>query len=541
MSDINLVLTLGHNASAIAIQDGHIVAGYEEERFSLKKADSNFPIHSINECLNHLPSGAEPTVFVNHWFLDGKLPAENKYWRPNVLNYVVNAKEIISLDSLGITHHDGHMHSAEAFVGDDFPDHQAWVIDGFGTAGECISIYDVKNGKSSLSHRYFGFGHSLGMFYQYATSYMGMEMHNHEYKILAYEVHFMTEYENLRFVMDSIANEHAFTWFNSLGDIASRTDPMLSLDALPAIKDLVGKTLDDVLLRLGMSTADLHTKRYVCSRFTQLYVENCIGLLFAKLQPENLVVSGGFFYNVKINNWLARHVKGKFSAMPLAGDQGAGLGVYVASGRELIWPGHLFWGKRNLSFNMTHNGVVRSDSSDETADMAKKCIDKYGFVNIVRGAMEFGPRALCNTSTIALPTKDMNNIINHVNNRTSEMPMAPVMSRSQANKFFEHTDKVYNSLDYMITALDYKPGMAELVPGVAHYYKERDTSTGRPQIINPDDTMMNSLLDAYGPLINTSFNYHGVPIVNTVADAVFTHSKQRSRSENVYTIIEGAV
>ena len=47
MSDYALAISLGHNSSAIAIRDGEILGGYEEERFTQVKSDSSFPIQSI--------------------------------------------------------------------------------------------------------------------------------------------------------------------------------------------------------------------------------------------------------------------------------------------------------------------------------------------------------------------------------------------------------------------------------------------------------------------------------------------------------------
>jgi len=47
-----LVLSLGHNSSAILVEDGHIVAGYEEERLSGIKADSTFPQMAILQLLD---------------------------------------------------------------------------------------------------------------------------------------------------------------------------------------------------------------------------------------------------------------------------------------------------------------------------------------------------------------------------------------------------------------------------------------------------------------------------------------------------------
>ena len=44
-----LLLSLGHNASAVLIRNGHIVAGYEEERLSKIKSDSSFPRMAIEQ------------------------------------------------------------------------------------------------------------------------------------------------------------------------------------------------------------------------------------------------------------------------------------------------------------------------------------------------------------------------------------------------------------------------------------------------------------------------------------------------------------
>ena len=41
-----------HDAAACIVIDGDIVAAAQEERFTRKKHDSEFPIHAINYCLN---------------------------------------------------------------------------------------------------------------------------------------------------------------------------------------------------------------------------------------------------------------------------------------------------------------------------------------------------------------------------------------------------------------------------------------------------------------------------------------------------------
>ncbi len=63
------------------------------------------------------------------------------------------------------------------------------VADGFGNQQEVISIYrkDAANKQPKLIHRISGYQNSMGLMYQYATSYCGMKENQDEYKFLGYE------------------------------------------------------------------------------------------------------------------------------------------------------------------------------------------------------------------------------------------------------------------------------------------------------------------------------------------------------------------
>ena len=158
--------------------------------------------------------------------------------------------------------------------------------------------------------------------------------------------------------------------------------------------------------------------------------------------------------------------------------------------------------------------------------------------------MEFGPRALCNTSTIAVAdSMTVVNHINQINGRNTVMPFAPVMGRSIYERIFEMTDRIHKSEKYMIMALPYKEHYGELYTGAAHKYRIHGSDTkviytGRPQVIDRgEDPIMESLLRDYNVLINTSFNVHGVPIVHTIDDVVKSHTHQRKSDPNVVTIV----
>ena len=69
----------------------------------------------------------------------------------------------------------------------------------------------------------------------------------------------------------------------------------------------------------------------------------------------------------------------------------------------------------------------------------------------------------------------------------------------------------------MILTYDYVSPDLKGYGGIAHKYPDREVWSGRPQIIDPNDTFMTEVLNGVSDfskaLINTSFNAHGRPIV----------------------------
>jgi predicted NodU family carbamoyl transferase len=524
----DLAISLGHNSSAVLIKDGRVLAGYEEERFTGVKSESQFPINAIDALRKRYRLPNDVDSYLGHWFIDSRLPAtSNKHLNWQYLQDAFPNGVIESL-SPDLTHHDSHLESAMVFAEPFEETYHCLVADGFGSFGECMSMYEVSGRKYRLLHRVFGFEKSMGMLYQYATAFMGMKMHNHEYKMLAYEVHLHDvlepwEVQNLK----QIAHDEAMRYVKMTHSLklTSEFDPVTDLAALPNIQLAINKMLTRMLGDMNMLTASQHDQRIVVSWFVQHVVEMVITTYVALYHPTNLLVVGGLFYNVKLNHILANRVPGRFCAMPLAGDQGAALGVYQAHKGDLVWPETLCWGDRNLNFEGMEipEGFYVMKEPEATAFIDHR-LRTEGWINLVRGKMEFGPRALCNTSTIAIPEVRITADINRANDRTMEMPMAPVMTRDQANLHFSDCSKIHKSLEYMIVTRTYLPGEADRMRGAAHYYPEENVFTGRPQIT--EDPMMVHLLNRHGPLVNTSFNFHGVPIVNTEAQILDTHRKQ---------------
>lgn len=456
---MKLNITLGHNSSAALFDmNGMCLVAYEEERLSKVKGDSSFPKLAIEKCLS-FQHREVLEIRVSHWFND--VPMESKYYLPKYLAArMPNA--IIIWD--GRTHHDHHAQSGWNFSGTTKG--LTVVVDGFGNNEEVISLY--RDG--TIIHRVKGYENSLGLMFQYATSAMGLKENEDEYKLLGYEIHSKIEPEL------ELMPIHLFDY--------DYRGP-LNVNKLAKVKDywhmvFKNKSREDV------------------ARIAQFNLEyKVVELISSFLNGDELIqLSGGVFYNVKLNNLINRTFDAKVCVNPVCGDQGNVFG-YPDLKYTTLCLGH-----RKI------NEVYPSLLDDITESFM--------------GHMEFGPRALCNTSTIAMPTMENVETINKYNNRSTVMPMAPVVTREFFNENFLLTDKVLKSEKYMIISFDYKTMKPEWRGG-AHYDPIRDVYTGRVQVLDEGDALYSFIADKGGIMINTSLNYHGTPIIYDNLDYIKYH------------------
>lgn len=528
----SLLLTLGHNSSAILIKDGQIQWGYETERITGVKSDSRFP----KAVFDFVKTPFRPDiVYVTHWAPDGNLTnMSSKHWDP----YCFDGVPIRTL-SVDRSHHDTHMAGAMAYAGPNFPRHRAYglVIDGFGTLGEHFSVYDLSSGKPALIQRVHGYDTSLGLWYQYATAFMGLKMHEDEYKLLGYEVHVPPP---KMAALSTDAMIYAADWIQRMRKsvYTSRFDPMYDLDALANVKAHIFKHLASVCVDHDIPGVMTLEGRAMLAFYVQAVLEAVVITRVRALNPMHLVVSGGVFYNVKLNKCLIDLVPGQFCAYPLAGDQGNALGLYAMDHPDFQLDRSLCWGVRELKDVGEVPGLHVLNESEAYTKVCQKLLTT-GYVNLVRGNMEFGPRALCNTSTLAMPTSDIVRRINEANNRNTVMPMAPVMTMEMYRKLFDNTTKVWRSHAHMICAMEYTLPPPDEMRGVAHAYEyPYPHFTGRPQVVDFSDTFMTMLLHEFDtPLINTSFNFHGQPIALGMESIIKNHMMQYQRDNSFTTVV----
>ena len=286
---------------------------------------------------------------------------------------------------------------------------------------------------------------------------------------------------------------------------------------------------------------DQEKSRVYISHFVQTITEKAVQYIVDLFQPVNLVCTGGVFMNVALNMRLAKTVRGKFCVYPLAGDQGNAIGIRAAYGR-LTEVNDLRIGLREIVDEDMHLELpanfflMPAANRDLISRIADMSIRKHGFVNIVRGNMEFGPRALCNTTTLAQPLMEVAHAINKFNGRNSVMPFAPVMKEATYLKCFPDAHKVVLSEEFMIVALEANPERWNY-PG-ASLMTHDGLVTARPQVYREEDPedVVNVMLQKYTVLINTSFNVHGRPIVLDLKDAIHCHEFQSHLGSEASTI-----
>lgn len=567
---MELLLTLGHNSSAVAVRDGKVIAGYEEERFDRLKSSSIFPIQATQKCLELAKptKDEENTIFVSHWFDDFDFrnnkhkKIHQKYWDDKLISKLEKEYGFVvdGLDS-EFTHHDAHAYAVTGFY--EFhngPKEPATILvaDGFGNKQEVMSVYKLDYDKLGmrnieLVHRSYGYENSLGLFYQYATSFVGMQENQDEYKFLGYEshIHEIINQENYD-ILQSHAKRIAGDFIQ---DLLVNTEPSttidkeyINLEELNKVKQNHWSEFEKILSEISfVDDKESFNKRVIIGNLIQTVLETvCVD--FAnnfEQETKTLLVNGGIFYNVKLNNKLAR-ASNAFCVIPLAGDQGAAIGSYI----NHIGPfdfSNLFWGKRNIKEQ--YEEISRSErlpencefihSKREMADRVSELLLDNEIVQVVVGDMEFGPRALCHSTTYAVPYKKNVELINTYNKRNTVMPMAPIMLRRNLDFFFNHEqyEKTIGSDGFMILTYDYELPHQDLYSGVMHKYPDEELYSGRPQVVDEDGSTVAIILEKLDKnvkaLINTSYNVHGKPIVYTAEHAIDDFKYQLSRCEEL--------
>jgi carbamoyltransferase len=265
-----------------------------------------------------------------------------------------------------------------------------------------------------------------------------------------------------------------------------------------------------------------------------------------------VVLSGGVAMNVKAMGKIASlpEVK-RFFVAGTGSDESLALGATfclaedLAGGKEKLTGGKenscsLYLGSWNTSEEeQAFLRGVRNDPAYEVVDkttfefiaelLAAPPLGRGLVLGRCAGAMEFGQRALGNRSIIADPINPavVPRINQMIKNRDFWMPFAPVVLDSYSEKYLINPKRITSP--HMTVGFETTSEGWKAMPAACHPADH----TARAQILyHQDNPALYGLLQAFaektgrGAILNTSFNLHGYPIVNTIADGwdVFTKS-----------------
>lgn len=256
-------------------------------------------------------------------------------------------------------------------------------------------------------------------------------------------------------------------------------------------------------------------------------------LVHARHGTDNLCLAGGVAANIVMN--LAIFERTGFRRLfvfPAMGDEGiaagsAALGA-IEAGEDIRWLAEKqmpYYGHR-ISRDEIRLALQREDSlvcEDLGAawpERAARAIAEGRIIAVVHGHMEFGPRALGNRSILANPVSvaARDRINASVKRRPWFQPCCPSILEEERERLFA------SSLPHkhMAIAFRMREEFRSQLPGIVH-----EDGTVRAQFVeekdNPDFHRLLKCMQeliGFGAVINTSFNFHGRPIVRTAEDAL---------------------
>jgi len=558
-----------HDSAACLIKDGEIVAAAQEERFTRKKHDPDFPTLATRYCLDQAGIQAEQLDHVG--FYDKPLLKFDRlietYLAYAPRGYASFAKAMPTwlgeklhipraiTGHLGCKpkgryvfteHHESH--GASAFFPSPFEEAVVLTMDGVGEWA--TTSIAVGRGNKLKMLKEIRFPHSLGLLYSAFTYYCGFRVNSGEYKLMG-----LAPYGEPRYV--DLMMEH-------LLDLKEDGSYRLNMEYFeyPAGLRMTGPRLE-ALFGQPARTAETEMSQFhmdvaaSIQKVTEEVVLRTARYAHSLTGIDNLCLAGGVALNCVGNGRIMR--EGPFEKIwiqPASGDAGGALGVAQFIWHQLLDQpravGTTDSQRGSLLGPQFSNADVKQllDSEDveyesfegDPAGLLDRVAGLIADENVIgwfQGAMEFGPRALGSRSIIGdARSPKMQSVMNlKIKFRESFRPFAPIVLREDAHRYFsirEDQESPYmlvvapvqedirKGVDASKTGLDKLQQLRSTVPAVTHV-----DYSARVQTVDDDrNPRLSGLLRRFKEktgcpvLINTSFNVRGEPIVCDPANAL---------------------
>jgi len=468
MTSILGISAFYHDSAAALVVDGKIVAAAQEERFSRRKQDSDFPRQAVDYCLreagisradlNYVAFYEKPLLkfdrLLETYFAFA--PAGFSSFRqamPLWLREKLFMRRMLRSELSGAKnarfvfteHHESH--AASAFFPSPFEDAAILTLDGVGEWS--TATMGAGDGNRIELLRELKFPHSLGLLYSAFTYYCGFKVNSGEYKLMG-----LAPYGTPKFA-DTI-REH-------LLDL--RPDGSFRMN-MACFNYCQGLTMTNVRfdeLFGGPPRApesQLEQRHMDLAASIQLVTEEIVLCMARELhhltQKKNLVLAGGVALNCVANGRLLR--EGPFSKLwiqPAAGDAGGALGAALFTWHQLLEkPRQLtpndsqsgsFLGPRFSNDEIERTLAAKSISGnrvDDEESLLKQIVEALIEGKVVgwfQGRMEYGPRALGARSILGdARNPEMQSVMNlKIKYRESFRPFAPCVLRERASDYFD--------------------------------------------------------------------------------------------------------
>jgi carbamoyltransferase len=573
--EYHLALSVSHNSSAALIENGKVIVAVCEERSRRKKNYIGYPKNAVDYCLKKAgitpdklsrvayTTTDNPGLLVKaktntefslsdyrdyygerfykrrlrgedcrdyfKWLRDDpRFNRDQEYFDFSYLTDEVLADERLEIEmfraesarllasELGIAQErieflDHHTcHAYYSYFGSPFRGEDCIVLtlDGWGD-GRNQTVWRVSDERLTLLAE--SSQNDLGRIYKMATLILGMRPDEHEFKVMGLAPYAKSSYaERAMAVIEDLSDVDGMR-------IVSKNRPK---DLFTHLEDAWKVHRFDNIA----AAVQLYTERIACKLVSNIVKETGI---------RRLVIGGGIAMNIKMNKAIAEL------------DEVDAMFVCGSSGDESLSIGGCYYlsadPKKNVPLEGLYLGYDIADdigdldpaayagryvvNQDVTPEDVARLLARGDIVAVVRGRAEFGARALGNRSILANPSRrsTVQQINEAIKNRDFWMPFALSILEEQADEYILNPKGL--SSPFMAISLDVRPDVHSRIEAGTHPYDK----TVRPQFVSRKAApQYHQLISAFyaltgiPALLNTSFNLHGEPIVDTVTDAVRT-------------------
>ncbi len=557
-----------HDSAACLVRDGDIVAAAQEERFTRKKHDHEFPKQAVDYCLSEAGITTAELDLVAFYdkpllkfdriletylayaprgyklFLKGlPLWVKQKLYTPRELdrglNHGYRGRYVFT------RHHESH--AASAFYPSPFDDAAIITLDGVGEWS--TGSVGIGEGHRIRLLKELRFPHSLGLLYSAFTYFCGFRVNSGEYKLMGLAPYGEPRYaEVIRDELIDSKKDGSFkmdmSYFGFCHDDVMTTPKMNRLLGGPP------RTMEGPLTQREMDIAasiQLVTEEIMLE--AAVFAHELTG-------AKNLVMAGGVALNCVGNGRILR--EGPFDELwiqPAAGDAGGALGAALFVWHQLLGNertpvegdsqkgsllGPEFSSEKTRAFLDSVGARYHyCDSEPEVAEAIAALIEAEAVVGHMDGRMEFGPRALGARSILGdARSEKMQSVMNvKIKFRESFRPFAPSVLRDEVDQFFEMRPR--EDSPYMLLVAPVRSDQRRSIDdnGAQGLDKLKQSRSSLPAITHVDYSarvqtvderrhprfhrILQSVKERTGcpVVINTSFNVRGEPIVCSPEDA----------------------